>query len=467
MRRTTLDEQVSPFDALMIESEDEPRARSSIVVIFALAASPDWRRLQASFERASRLTVRLRQRAVFPTVALGPPRWVVDPDFDLSYHLRRARLPEPGDHRALLDWVTPLLMNPLDRGRPLWEAHLVEGLQRGMAAVVMKFNHSLFDGIGAIKAMGELFDLEADQPPAPMPPVPVPSDVEPGDVLREDLRALPVVLSSAAAGGLRQGAAGLLGAVRRPTQAAGRLGARLGAVGAALGPGPAPRSSLMGGRSTSRRLFTLDVGLDELKRAGKAVGGTLNDAYLAAVTGAVSRYHGALGVDLTQFPMAIPVNLRSPDDPHTRNRWAGVRIAAPAGEADPRRRMSRIGGMVARARRQAELDALALVLPVAWRLPRPILAGLAGRAISSDVQASNIPGWSVPLYLAGTEVRACYPFGPLPGVAMMVVLISACGTCYVGVNYDPAAVTEAALMQSSFRESFDEVLEVGREGAWR
>jgi diacylglycerol O-acyltransferase len=466
MLTTSLEEPVSAFDALMIASEDDPESRSSFLVMFILGRSPDWKRLNQAFERASRHTLRLRQRVVFPPVPLGPPRWVVDPDFDLAYHLRRSRLPAPGTHRQLLDWAAPLLMGALDRARPLWEAHLVEGLQGGRAAVVMKFNHSLFDGLGGILAMARLFDLEPDPRPRPLPPVPIPSDVGPGDLLRADLADLPF----AAAGAVRQ----LAGRLPSAAGTAGRALADLGSVATSvskslrsissvLGPAPGSRSPLLGGRSHSRRLFSLDVPLDDLKRAAKAAGGTLNDAYLSAVTGAVGAYHRRLGIPLEQFRLAFPVSLRRDGDPATSNRWTGARIAAPAAVTDPVTRTERIGALVAGARAAAQVNALEPLLPVVARLPRPVVAGLAARATATDVQASNVPGWQVPVYLAGAAVDGCYPFGPLPGVAMMVVLISVCGTCHVGVNYDPAAVTEPAVAEEEFRGAFAEVLAMGRE----
>src|SRR5579875_742715 len=447
MLTTSLAEPIPAFDALMIASEDDPRSRSSFLVIFMLALAPPWQRLAMAFEGVSRRTVRLRQRAVFPPLRLGTPRWVVDPDFDLAYHLRRVRLPDPGRHRQLLDWAAPLMMAPLDPNRPHREAHLVEG-------------------VGGIQAMAHLFDLEPAPRPRPLPPPPIPHDVVPGDVLRADLKALPFDAATAlrTVGGQLQGAGQSLwrGALR-PAGVATALGARARSIGSLLGPSPVAGSPLLRGRSARRRLFTLDVGLDELKRAAKAAGGTLNDAYLAAVAGAVGEYHRRLGVPVDEFPLAFPVSLRRAGDPATSNRWTGARIAAPAGTEAPRSRIERVGRLVRRARAEASANALEPLLPLVSRLPRPVVAVMAERATATDVQASNVPGWQVPVYLAGAAVSGCYPFGPLPGVAMMVVLISVCGTCHIGVNYDPAAVTEPAVAEEAFLFAFEEVIDMGRD----
>jgi diacylglycerol O-acyltransferase len=468
MRTTSLNEPISAFDALMIASEDDPRSRSSFLVMFTLDQTPDWERLVSAFERASRRTLRLRQRAVFPSVRLATPRWVVDPDFDLAYHLRRVRVPEPGDHRQLLDWAAPLLMAALDRSRPLWEAHLVEGLAGGQAAVVMKFNHALFDGLGGIQAMAHLFDLEPAPRPRPLPRRPIPYDVVPGDILRADVQALPFEAAAAlraGVSGLRGAGGSLLRGALHPGGAVSALGARARSAGSLLGSSLVPGAPLLRGRSAKRRLFTVDVGLDELKRAAKAAGGTLNSAYLSAVIGAVGEYHRRLGAPIDAFPLAFPVSLRRPDDPDTSNRWTGAPIAAPAGVTDPLGRTGQVDVLAAEARADATVNALEPLLPLVSRLPRPLVAAMAQRATATDVQASNVPGWQVPVYLAGAAVNGCYPFGPLPGVAMMVVLISVCGTCHVGVNYDPAAVTEPAVAEEAFLFAFEEVIDMGREGS--
>jgi hypothetical protein len=114
--------EVAPVDYLMFRGEADPRLRSSTMGIEILDRVPDWERLRQTFERASRVVLRLRQRIVAPALPVGPAQWVVDPDFDLDYHLRRIRVPEPGTLRQVLDLAQPLLAAPLDTARPLWEA---------------------------------------------------------------------------------------------------------------------------------------------------------------------------------------------------------------------------------------------------------------------------------------------------------------------------------------------------------
>ncbi len=139
---------MEPFDTLMYRTEDDPRIRSSMMSAFILDRAPDWDRLRYAFERITREVVALRQRVVEPMVPITAAQWVVDPDFDLNYHLRRVRVPGAGTERDLLDVMEPILMMPLDRARPLWEVTLVSGLKGRRAALVFKMNHAITDGAG-------------------------------------------------------------------------------------------------------------------------------------------------------------------------------------------------------------------------------------------------------------------------------------------------------------------------------
>src|SRR4029077_17859796 len=116
---------------------------------------------------------------------------VVDPDFDLDYHLRRIALPAPGTLRQLLDLAELTLQSPLDTSRALWEAIYVEGLEGGRAALLTKLSHAITDGLGGIALFEQVYDTERDPEPRPMPPVPVPRDLSGNDLLRRSLRQLP------------------------------------------------------------------------------------------------------------------------------------------------------------------------------------------------------------------------------------------------------------------------------------
>ena len=121
-------DELSPLDYLLHRGEAHPATRSAFLDLEILDQPADWGRLREAMDRASRVVIRMRQKVVVPPVPTTPPRWVVDPDFDLDYHLRRVALPAPGTLRQLLDLAEVTLQSPLDTSRALWEAVYVEGL---------------------------------------------------------------------------------------------------------------------------------------------------------------------------------------------------------------------------------------------------------------------------------------------------------------------------------------------------
>ena len=188
-------DELSPLDYLLHRGEAHPATRSAFLDLEILDRPADWGRLREAMDRASRVVIRMRQKVVVPPVPTTPPRWVVDPDFDLDYHLRRVALPAPGTLRQLLDLAEVTLQSPLDTSRALWEAVYVEGLagneHGSRAALLIKLSHAITDGLGALALFEQIYDTEREPGPRPMPPVPVPRDLSGEDLFRESLRQRP------------------------------------------------------------------------------------------------------------------------------------------------------------------------------------------------------------------------------------------------------------------------------------
>ena len=451
---------MSLLETLIWRAEADPRLRSTITVVDILDRAPDWDRLVNAHDWATRMVPRMRQRVIEPALPVGPAVWAVDPDFDLGYHLRRVRLPEPGTDRQLLDLAQQLSMTPFDRARAQWEATLVEGLAVGRAAYVLKLHHSATDGLGGIQLLSMLHSRTRESSPdKPQPPPAAPQRLNPLGLLADELignaRRAPGVAVRRAAGVL--GSAGR--ALRRPDRAvadSARLALSAGRVFAAPA---ARRSPLLRGHSLSRHFEAHAVALADLKAAAKAAGGSVNDAYLAALCGALRRYHEYFDVPIDAIPVAIPVSLRTSEDPLGGNRIGAVRFAAPIGERDPRERIRLIREVVVGARAEQAIDVLSVLAPALNALPTGVLTGLIEHYTGGhDLQASNVPGIGHPVYLAGARITHMYPFGPVPGCAVMAGLVSHNGTCCVGVNLDPAAITDPAVFATCLRAGFDEVV---------
>jgi len=180
--------EMTEFEALMWRMERDPRLRSTIMGVYVLDREPDWDRLLAAHEWGSRIIPRFRQRVVEPPLHLGLPAWTTDPDFDLTYHVRRVRLPEPGGIDAVLELAERVAMTPFDRARSPWEGVLVDGMEGGRAAYLLKLHHALTDGQGGVQLLGLLHSRKREpSPDKPMPDPPEPERATPLGVLAEQL----------------------------------------------------------------------------------------------------------------------------------------------------------------------------------------------------------------------------------------------------------------------------------------
>ena len=476
-------DELSPLDYLLHRGEAYPATRSAFLNLEILDGPADWGRLREAMDRASRVVIRMRQKVVIPPLPATPPQWVVDPDFDLDYHLRRVALPAPGTLRQLLDLAEVTLQSPLDTSRALWEAVYVEGLEGESgfrSALLTKLSHAITDGLGGIALFEQVYDTERNPEPRPMPPVPVPRDVSGGDLLRDSIRQLPETTFTAGRKLLGR-VAGT--AARLITQPGATVTEAVGFADSArrvLSPPPAEPSPLLRRRSLVSRTVVLELPLADLRAAAKAVvvpgghggdqgfgppGGSrasVNDAYLAALCGGLGRYHEVLGLPVEALPLALPVSLRGADDPASGNRFAGVTIAAPVGESDPVQRMRQVREQVIAGRSEPAIDVIGQLAPVLSLLPDEALHEVIDRITPPDIQASNVPGYAQETFLAGARVDRQYGLGPLPRVAMMAILISRAGTCTVAFRYDTASFAAADQLEKCLQAGFDEIVELGR-----
>ncbi|WP_310768517.1 WS/DGAT/MGAT family O-acyltransferase [Mycobacterium sp. Z3061] len=452
-----LSDELGPVDYLLHRGEANPRTRSGIMALELLDTTPDWNRFRSRFENASRKVLRLRQKVVVPTLPTAAPRWVVDPDFNLDFHVRRVRVAEPGTLREVFDLAEVMLQSPLDISRPLWTATLVEGLADGRAATLLHLSHAVTDGVGSVEMFAEIYDLERDPEPRPLPPQPIPQDLTPNDLMRQGINHLPMAIVGGALGALTGAVSAAGKAVLDPlSTVSGIFG--YATSGARVLNRAAEPSPLLRRRSLASRTEAIDIRLADLHKAAKAGGGSINDAYLAGLCGALRRYHVALGVPISTLPMAVPVNLRAEGDAAGGNQFTGVNLAAPVGTVDPVARIKKIRAQMTQRREEPAMNIIGSMAPVLSVLPTAVLEGISSSVIGNDVQASNVPVYPGDTYIAGAKIMRQYGIGPLPGVAMMVVLISRGGWCTITVRYDRAAVQKDDLWAQCLLEAFDEIL---------
>jgi WS/DGAT/MGAT family acyltransferase len=452
---------MSATDAVMWDIERDPVLRSTITAVALLGPGVEWERLRARIDLATRVIPRFRHRVVVPPMRVGLPRWVVDPAFDLDYHLRRVRCPTPGTLRQVLDLAQPIAMQSFDPTRPLWEMTLVEGLEGGGSALIQKLHHSLTDGVGGVELAMVLVDDRADAPEPELPDPPPPGDVDPvralrasADDLARDAWSAGWRLVAGAARATWQLVVDPAGSAR-DAQAIGRSMVR------AVTPIPPTESTLLCDRGLARHFDTIEVPIADLAASAHAVGGHINDALLAASIGGVAAYHDARGAPVEQLHLTMPVSWREAGDSLGGNRFAPVRFPVPAGIDDPAERMQVIGAIARRQASEPFIGRVDLIATGLDRLPPVVTTSIMANLLKhGDLVVTDVPGFAGRVFLAGAEVTREFAFAPTAGAAVNVALLSMGETGCVGVVVDKAAVPDPDLLVRCLAESFDAVIAV-------
>jgi len=451
---------LNPLDALMWRTERPPADSWTGVVVMILAETPDWERLRTAHRWGVRMVPRFAERVVEPVVPTGPPVWTVDERFDLDFHLRRVSLPAPGSMEQLLELAQNLAVTPLDRNRPPWAALFVEGLEGGRSAYLLQAHHVLMDGAAATQLLSRILDRAIGQE----------SEAAPADLDRPKVsrrRATSQGLAWQVAG-----ARGLLGsgvrALRRiqgdPARSARQARDFATSLQRVASPPPRADSTLLQpGPRTKWRFGSLECDVNELKAAGKAAGGTVNDAFVAAVLGGLRRYHEAHGENLGDVPISMPVSVRREDDPMGGNRFTGAFFSAPSGVVDPAKRIEAMHERVEKVRQEPALDFLNRLTPIMNLAPSPlVVAAIQGLNAGATLTTSSWQGVPFETYFAGTKFERMFVFGPLPGTSMCAALCTHVGVCCIGLNVDGDVFPDTELLWECMRAGLDEVLALGR-----
>ena len=256
---------------------------------------------------------------------------------------------------------------------------------------------------------------------------------------------------------LRHGFGELL---RDPIRAASSARELVGSVGRLLRPVSEPLSPLMTGRSLGVRFDAIRLSLGDLKQAAKALGGTLNDAFVAAVTGGLRLYHESHGQPVDELRMTMPINLREGEKgQEAGNQFAPARFNVPIGIADPVQRMREIHERVLGQRAEPALRIAEDVSGILGRLPRAASVALMGSMLKAvDFVTSNVPGPPFTVYVSGARVEHMLGFGPLSGAAANVTLFSYDGEVQIAINTDRAAVPDPEVLAECLEQGVAEVL---------
>ena len=372
----------------------------------------------------------MRRRVVEVPMGLDHPYWVMDPNFDLDYHIRHMSLAPPGRRDQLAEQVARIVGRPMDRTRPLWEVYVIEGLQDGSWALLTKYHHATIDGASGVIMMTMMNDLSPDAPPPgespPWDPEAIPSDTELlrlaiGNLVRNPAKAVRMQLRM-----VREVAAAV--GITGVSSAAQQAGA---AIKALSGPTDGPRVSIPLSAApptpwnksiTAHRRFAMRAAkVSDLKRLKEVTGGTLNDVVMAIVAGALRAYlieHDALPDKPLRAMVPVSIRTGNEAEPWT-NRVSGLVVDLPTHLADPLERLTACRAAMDRGKRQFELVPAEALVDIT-QYSSPVVATsairLAARMKLADRMAppvnviiSNVPGPRQPLYLGGAKMQTYIP----------------------------------------------------------
>ena len=462
-------EQLSGMDAAFLALES-PELPLHVVGVLLLdpSAGEGWsveRFCEVVRERLPRMPPFCRRLVEVP-LALDRPYWHYEPP-DIDDHVVVRTLGGARDLRALGELVGEVTTELLDRSRPLWQLHVVEGLADGRVALVAKVHHSTLYGAAGAEFIAELLDLSPESPPAQ------PADGATGDGAAVVAPSRGTVARRTAVSTVRRpldiGRLAVRG-VRRAAGSAGDLAGVIRRHGRAALPAVAP-GTIISGTATDRReaAFTA-LSLDDARAVKDAAGVKLNDVVLAVVALGLRGYLEARHAVPDRIVAGVPVNAGEGDTVGT-NTLATMLVALPMQPLDGPDLLSEVHRATVAAKaftgavgstaiaNLADVTPPAALSTVMW-LTRTL--GLSSvQPTLLNLVVSNVMGPPIPLYLAGAQVDAIYPLGPLlPGAGMNITVLSNLDRLDVGVMACPDLVDDVWELVERLPAALDELRKV-------
>ena len=461
-------DRLTPLDVsfLYMEEPTTPMHVGGLAVFQPPSDGFDYDQLVVLIEQRINLVPRYRQKIRWVPWKLANPVWVDDADFDIAFHVRRSALPGPGSDAQLYELVGRLMSRRLDRGRPLWEMYLVEGLRGGRIAIITKTHHAMVDGISAVDISQVILDVT----PAPREladaawrPEPVPGTIGLVTSAVADLvRRPPAVLDT-----IRMAVLDARATAGRVTDAIGGL-----AAAARIAARPAPATPLNVPIGEQRRFGVARTELDDYKRVRKAHGGTVNDVVLATVAGALRAWMLSRGeaVPATSTIRAmVPVSVRSDDQQGALgNRVSSYLGDLPIGEADPVMRLTQVSFAMKGHKESGQSVGADAIVALSGFAP-PTLHSLGARVANGlsrrlfNILVTNVPGPQFPLYADGALMLEMFPVVPLAkSQALCIGLTSYNGGVYYGLNADRDAMPDVDVVGTLIEEALAELVDTVR-----
>ncbi|MEU1390008.1 MULTISPECIES: wax ester/triacylglycerol synthase domain-containing protein [unclassified Nonomuraea] len=423
-------DEMSPKDQMVWRLETGHRARPVILAIMEFDGPLDWQELITWHEGLIALMPRMRAKVVNHRGLLRRSHWTPDPDFELSHHLKRVPVKGKGLQRDLLDTAETLAEVPFKHGRSPWDGYLIEGLDGGRSAYLLKISHSMADGIrlrelflrhaanDATHAGADWSVIDPMLPPAP----PQREKRSWWDLAR------------------RGGKAGWFLAQ------AGRDMLNL--------PHPVPPAD----GHFARRFYTTVVPLAPFKQLALAGGGTVHDALVAAVMEGCRRYnqhHRTARRHMRVFsPYGRPPTGGGHDPALAGNHWFIVRFAVPGNVPEITDRIAMVRNAVKTAYHRDSIDWMGAIATLSPLIPQAVFETAFLRLCAShDFVVSNMAGPDAPLSIGRAQATQIYAIAPTLGSALTVTLLSYRHSCHLTVNIDPNVIRDSDLLGQCVAES--------------
>ena len=465
-------ERMDPVDTTWLRL-DRPANPMMIVGLLILAGPVDVDRLERTLSERLLVYRRFRQRV--ESGATGK-WWCDDPDFDIARHIKRIRLPAPGGREELERFVADLAGQPLDPLHPLWQYHIVEDYEGGVA-LIDRLHHCIADGIALVRVMLSLTDERPDASSrghAPLAPMEPADDQGLGFPVREI-----VDLAGRMAGqGLHLSGQALrmsVAMVDNPTWAVDYVRDGRGVAGELayllLMPNDS-RTRFKGKPSGVKRVAWTDpIPLPEVKAASHALGCSVNDMLLASVAGSLHEYLKEHGDDTAGIEVRalVPINLRSGvGEPELGNRFGILAVELPVGLENPLERLYEVRRRMEALKQSYEPSVTLGLFAALGYAPKVVQDRLFDLLLSrATMVMTNVPGPQRPLYLAGSELKQLMFWVPQAhDIGVGVSILSFNDRVQFGLMTDAALVPDPQSIIALFRPEFEKLLYYVLIGPW-
>ena len=436
-------------------------ANTAMITSIAITREPlDFERVKAVYAQRLAQFERFRCRAVDSALPLATPRWEEMPGFEIAQQLHHIALPAPGGEAALAALVSDLASTPLDRSRPLWDVHVVDGVDGG-SALITRMHHCIGDGTASVLVARALFDTSPGGWRSPAPKA-AGKRAAPGWIERLFSPAIDAAEWSVDA--VRSIVGGAIDAATHPQQLAGKAAlvlAGAGTLAAELLKTPDPRSPLKGEFGLGKRVaWSAPVALADVKAIGAPLGAKINDVLVAAMTGALRHYLQRRGVDVdgTTVRAMVPVDLRPPGRAsELGNEFGLVILELAIGSKDPLARLRRTKSNMDALKRSPEAVAILALFNLFGHAPKAVEdAAVQLFGSKASVVMTNVAGPQEPLYLAGVPIERVMFWVPHPGkeLGMGISILSYRGAATLSVVSDAHLVPDPEAITERFAREF-------------